>query len=286
MRHIRNLLLCLLSVGGTLQAEDVNGKVVDSVTGQGIPQARVTISLQARPDYPDSTNEINYLVLLSGPDGSFACRNVPEGKVWLIPQKAGYLREATATETEAPASVTLKLTRQARIHGKITDEEGRSPRVTLTLLPSEPKPHARADYSLSQEDGQFRLTGLRAGRYALLIEPRPDSYGRIYGLQSPGTIDLVPGQDAEIEVRIQQLPVYDVRWKITCASKPTASLRREARSESLPFVYDGQWDDQSNVLTFTGVPSGVYSLIAACPDSGERISTKLTVEAANVEGPR
>src|SRR5580658_4611518 len=134
--------LALASAGAVSAAHNSNeiaGRVIDAQSGEGIARARVELTIQLpRPDgkpFAESVNILNIL-LLTNADGTFGARNIPNSLVSLWAEGVGYLGDPFGPPTpdskaqidlldsQAPTTVTLRLTRQAVIEGRAVGPNG------------------------------------------------------------------------------------------------------------------------------------------------------------------
>ncbi|HMJ60320.1 MAG TPA: carboxypeptidase-like regulatory domain-containing protein, partial [Bryobacteraceae bacterium] len=93
----------------------VSGVVVNSVTGAPIPHALV------------QSTGAEQRVVFSGQDGRFQIEGIPQGTVFFIPQKPGFV----ALERHLPVKVgsdtslvTIKLAPESSIEGRVVDRDG------------------------------------------------------------------------------------------------------------------------------------------------------------------
>src|SRR3984885_8624772 len=103
-------------------AHTVGGEVVNSVTGEPIPRARVQVGTQQ--------------ATLTDHDGRFEFDNLSEDSAYASASKPGYFAEDTLVPAQG-RSITLRLIPEAIIFGTITDENGQpiqDLRVQISML--------------------------------------------------------------------------------------------------------------------------------------------------------
>ena len=138
-------------------AHTVGGEVVNSVTGEPIPRARVQVGTQQ--------------ATLTDHDGRFEFDNLSEDSAYASASKPGYFAEDTLVPAQGQ-SITLRLIPEAIIFGTITDENGQpiqDLRVQLSMLQVRNglrrwQPMQSTSTSV---EGKFRFAELQAGQYSL-----------------------------------------------------------------------------------------------------------------------
>jgi hypothetical protein len=246
------LIASLLALAGPqpLRAQDAatsgalytaRGTVVNSVTGQGVPHALVTLN--------------DEYAVLTGGDGQFSIDNVPAGIYGASVAKPGYLGIGSARNqsglpmhTRASrvrpisvgpdmTSVTIPLVPTATIAGQIslsTADPADGIRVSLyrRQLHSGHVQWEMAGSTRSRSDGSFRIGGLPPGSYMLATQASLDSpdpseasgqpvwgYPPAYypGVTDPGAagvITLGAGQQAEADIALTRQQFFPVTTTI------------------------------------------------------------------------
>lgn len=162
------------------QGYRVAGRVLDSVTGDPVPRA--TVSLLSR-DYQGAI-----VSAVTGPDGRFSFDNIPAGKHPLNASRRGY-RSAFYDEHENfnSAIVTgpgldtghleFRLAPGAVLHGTVTDDAGdpvESAQVLLFRTSSESGPRIRQAATTQTDDtGNYEFAGLPSGEYYVAVSGEP-----------------------------------------------------------------------------------------------------------------
>ena len=278
------LVLCLLSFSSAQQDASqlykLEGAVVNSLDGKPVPRALVQFAGRAA---------------LTGPEGEFSFEGVPAGKVQVMVTKPGYFRPGAkmggwssgrivdiAPET---GKIVLKLSPEAVIFGSVTgkgDEplEGASIQVFtyISVGGREQLVPARGNVR-TDEDGNFRIAGLSAGRYYVAVKAG-NATRRVLGAQTakageaypaivyyPGTTDLdaatpvnlIPGQRMEADFSVAVAPAFKFAGTVTATG--------EWKQVNPPMIVDdlgqvlftpAEFDSQSGTFQFHAVPAGTY----------------------------
>lgn len=148
-------------------AAELRGSVLDDATGEPIVDASVECYEWSPRHYG-----VNRRTVETDATGAFvATRLVGEAsvdlKVWV--SKPGYLRGEVVIERGAPrpaALAPIRLVRGCTIRGRILDASGR-PLDRVRVLTGGGK---GAHDTLTDRDGRFSFTGLRVGRYRIVVD--------------------------------------------------------------------------------------------------------------------
>jgi 5-hydroxyisourate hydrolase-like protein (transthyretin family) len=138
-------------------AHTVSGQVVNSVTGEPIPRARVQVGTQQ--------------ATLTDHDGRFEFDNVSEDSTYASASKPGYFAEDKLVPAQGQ-SVALQLIPEAILFGTITDENGQpiqDLRVQLIMLQVHNglRRWQPMQTTATGVEGNFRFAELQAGQYSL-----------------------------------------------------------------------------------------------------------------------
>ena len=157
----------------------IRGRVVDGVTGEPIPRARVRLMMAGVPQP----------VVMSGSEGEFVFQKLPAGSFSVGAEKATYLggrfpdesrtvrstmRPRRIADGEALDSVVVKMYRGGAISGRVLDPFGdpvEYASVTAMRVAPGGKPEARQG-TQTNDLGEFRLSRLQAGAYIVAVGPR------------------------------------------------------------------------------------------------------------------
>jgi Carboxypeptidase regulatory-like domain len=263
----------------------LTGSVIDSLTGEPIRHAAVQIS----------SAQISSMVLTDDA-GHFLVEGLPEGAVSLSVVKPGY-SQAEMGQAEAEVSrnappVVLKITPEGVIFGQVTTRDGQPLEGFRVRLVTQQNVEGRATLmdlpnpGQTNDDGEFRIAGLAAGSYYIVIdqsqETTPAQHGvpnareQIYGkVLYPGVSDfsaataleITPGQRSEANFSLSPEPVYAVSGEATGLGNllsPLTFMRKQGQEEDFiqPVnVQDGKFQ--------TKLPAGSYRVVASVSDGSE-----------------
>ncbi len=235
------LVLLFLVVGqapaqqGTGQEKpaSVEGTVVNSVTGEPLSRAHVTLTGTANPA-PKTYGA------LSGADGKFSIRSMAAGTYTVAAERVEFLTSRAApvkvSAGDARTDVLVKLTPTGAITGRVVDAEG------------EPLERVRVSASIGDDDaanattekkGEFRIGGLAPGKYRVYAKPPADDlpqeirtdgtaeihYRGTYFPNVPDTISAVRvsvaagSETGGIEIHLIRAPIVNLSGTIQGISK-------------------------------------------------------------------
>jgi hypothetical protein len=235
----------------------VSGSVISAA---GEPLRRVTVRLTPPPIVLGPSSEAPVSNLETGTDlqGNFSFDDVSPGRYMLSADRPGYLPAVysnarspvlTIRPGQKPNDILIKMTPQGIIAGKVVDEERESlPGVTVTVrltsAPGQPEGvELPGNTGTTDADGAFAIGGLRPGRYVVSVAAPPtvalpaksspvrtqeEAYVTTY---YPDATDLAQAAQVEVgagaqvrglELRLQRVPVFNVKGKIISAAKGEA----------------------------------------------------------------
>jgi hypothetical protein len=153
----------------------VSGRVVSAQTGEGIGGVSVQIAPRGRPGNQAAT---------TAPDGSFSFPSLFPGEYLLSAQKQAHQPaqqlpiRLKLEKDQSRTVVEIRLHRPGVITGRIKDAEGLpvvKTEVTAYRLtwPDGHQTLVSAGASQSDDRGEYRISGLPAGRYVLAAAPPP-----------------------------------------------------------------------------------------------------------------
>jgi hypothetical protein len=231
----------------------VTGVVLDDVTGDPVSKAVVLLD----GGYPPP--RLPYGVVTDR-DGKFSVPAVTPGTYTVKIQRAGYLSSpwglplnVAAGETLAP--VTLKITKQGIIAGRITPP-GQN-RVELWKVPAIPHETSALPSNpvLSEADGTFVIGDLRTGRYFLETPSRSLALDVIAGKEIRG-VELKPWSGPTFRIAgLARNPVPGKRMP-----NGFVSLVSKDPSGRLDFRRSARINPQTGAFAFASVPPGDYRI--------------------------
>ena len=253
----------------------VSGVVVNSVTGEPIPHALV------------QSTGAEQRVVFSGQDGRFQIEGIPQGTVFFIPQKPGFV----ATSRHAPihvgsdmSLVTIKLDPESSIEGRVVDRDGEAIEglniqcMHQTILNGR-KVWQTTGGGQTDETGNFHLQSLQPGSYLLRTNSQPlfpnfnfqasnDSlpqqaypphfYPDAADLSSAQPLVLRAGETARADFSIAPVPAFRVSGTASPAQGGIFGWVQSADGErNVPFMVDprtGAWHTAA-------LPAGSWSIL-------------------------
>jgi hypothetical protein len=293
--------VCCAQAPSTAQQKGSVSGTVASATGEPLKSA--TLRLQGQPSSGNSGVAAQPLAYSASSDaqGNFTFQDLEPGRYTLSSERAGYLRTTYSTSSNGPVAsldltsgqtltgIAIKMTPQALISGRITDEDGEpypNVRVDLTkwMYVGGQKRLQPSNVVNSNAEGVFAIGSLAAGSYyigatppsvppSLGIHPGPEeTYVTTYypGATDPASaiaVQVAAGAVARgIEIRLRKARAFRVRGKLVDlaggAAPANANLVLVPKDgPNLPgptpnaMVRDG-------TFVFAGVLPGVYILQA------------------------
>ena len=279
-----------------------SGHTLDA-KGEPLRKCTVTLRPMIASPKPNDPPPQPY-VSTSDAQGKFSFVNIDPGRYTLFAEHAGYLRTnygakrnpntqtilSLASGREV-GEITIKLTEQAVISGQIMDTDNDvAARAQVQLIQQRYSNGRRqpvtVSFAITDDQGEFRISGLAAGRYYLRVEPRPLNTMAAGGVAPstpaapeqrsvttfyPGALDLAAAAPLDLEAgqnvtginfRLQRSLVYHVRGKIADVTGDMSKVRAVLMPRQGPILImrndgviakDGTFD-------LDGVTPGSYSL--------------------------
>ncbi len=255
--------------------------------------------------------------------GNFVFEEVESGQYTLSAERTGYVRSGYPSLIKLDAgkrmtSVWLKLTPQAVISGRITDEDGDPfPNAHVSVLARTYSNGRKllqvAGDAVAGPDGGFAIGNLSPGRYYVSADaqtPRTSvapvqpgrsgpeaAYLRTFypGATEASTaviVQVIAGEDMRgIDIRMRKSPVFRIRGKILDTANGTAPARIPLSItpvDSIPIVETRQTIPVASdgVFEFDHLAPGVYVIqaLAGAPGTGLLGREVVTVGQENVDG--
>ncbi|HXG34430.1 MAG TPA: carboxypeptidase-like regulatory domain-containing protein [Bryobacteraceae bacterium] len=237
----------------------VEGRVVNAVTGE--PLRKVSLTLRRMAASADT------LIATSDQEGRFVFENVEPGTYQLIAERAGFLRQAYGSRSLPYAGTPIalsagqhlkelefKLLPQGVISGRVVDEEGEPvPQVqVMAVRPGRGRAGASLRGSaMSNDVGEFRISGLAPGRYLLRAMPMgrlrlfaetvrpgnpnvpeegflPTYYPSAPDPEGAAAVEVGAGQEVPgITILLRKGPLYRIQGRVVglTAERPASQVR-------------------------------------------------------------
>lgn len=303
-------LLCM-GIAGAQQAPDlppsagaVSGSVVNAVTGEPIPRALVQLSSDAAYS------------MLTDAEGKFEFRGVSASLSALTARKPGYFSSDDSRQGHGERSVAqissdgtpivIKLTPAAMISGRVASATGEPLenvpiKLTLQRVTNGHKQWEERGSTITDEDGEYRITNLAPGTYYLQAGPMfrtsfsrvSNNSGKGYPLQfypagldisSAAPVALGPGQRVSADWAMTAQPFYQVAGSLAGLppgrSYDVEFVSRSGQSLSVPVMLDTE-----KARFHARVPAGSYILRATSQaEEGQALTASQEVMVrANVD---
>jgi hypothetical protein len=303
MKRLLILLLWCVVALFAARAAEIAGRVIDAQTGDPIARAHVAIHLA-----PEGGPRAD-LTISSDASGAFSVSNLPGSSGQISGEKPGYVASTLPVVLSADPKavpVVLRLTRQAVIAGSVVDENGVGvPLAFVQVFRSAAVNGARqiqqVNGTQTDETGEFRIFGLTPGSYyvgANAFSPRvrnsskfayaPMLYPGVTDINAALLLDLQPGREDSITIRLPSVPAHVVRGQVVPAGRSGNFLLRPREPDRFPMSLNAGsgWDQKTGAFKISGVPAGAYILESTTQIDGRqrRAMTTVVVGDTDVEG--
>ena len=281
------------------QTSSVSGTVSNSVTGEPVAHAHVTL----RP-----SNSIKVFGAITAVDGRFSMSNIRPGRYTAYVDRYGYSSlDENGKMVELKAGKTLNdlalhLVPDAVISGRVLDANGVPVKTTVAAVSTRGMQYATTD-----DRGEFRIGGLRQGEYLIKAlsllqgefppEIRTDgtvetNYAVTYypGVTNAGSATAVqvrPGQETDgIEIKLVRLPILHI-------SGTVLNVPENLRSSTKVELTGGSGRQVVRIgpemrFTIWRIQPGHYQLFAECADTkGKYLHSapvEITITNTSIEG--
>jgi hypothetical protein len=169
------------SIGAENSAKcEVSGQVIHAKTREPIKRAQIDL-------FSASKGEVRYRAFTDS-TGRFAIENIPPGQYYLAISRYGYVTQSYGQDSFGSSGAVLALVEGRKItdlifrmtpwgviSGRVFDDEGQPfPDVEVVAMESRPSNGTRklfrTQYCQTNDRGEYRLYGLRKGRYYIRVE--------------------------------------------------------------------------------------------------------------------
>jgi hypothetical protein len=157
-------------------AAQTGGVVTNAVTGAPVPRAHLTMEGPAKYN------------VTAGADGRFSVTEIKPGLYSVAAEKTGFVASRRAERVEIKANIDktdidVKLTPTGAITGRVLDPDG-EPVQGFSVMAT-PR---YGQYATTNEKGEFRIGGLRPGRYRVMASHQ-DGTGERPEIRRDGTVE-------------------------------------------------------------------------------------------------
>lgn len=297
----------------------VEGTVVNSVTGEPVGHARVSLHSSPNPIKRGAIQRAYYAVTAA--NGRFVMNRLAAGAYFAYASNAGVLSHFGASVGNGSVScvlrdrdvksIILEVTPESVIRGRVVDGEGKPPmRLSVEAIgdfqgsPLEMGLHRAL--ATTNEKGEFRIHGLAAGRYRVRAaidyrgippESREDgssdgNYGPTY---YPGTLNESSAawlqanagrETSGVEIKLTEAPLLRVSGRVTSVPGGPVPIRVELLYQDSGFAGEARAAPDGS-FTLWRVQPGQYQITAYGGQPGRELRgfpMKIEVGKASLEG--
>ena len=259
----------------------IEGIVIDTRTGKGLPGVRVELTLAPTPPR-DVTRAVTDVA------GKFMLIGLSPGRYRLTASKPGYAK----AEIEDPSSpgaiiavapdqqiedVRVPLVPTSALSGRVIDPQGQAMSgVRVILLQPSYSPNGEVvlqpiGRALTDDSGNYRLFDLIPGRYHLLatgttgLSMVPTYYPGVSAADASVPLTMLPGiHVSNLEARLFNGEQYSIGMRLVSAAPLPDDLRFIVRERSdvftMPFFGSRTDTSQDGHYAVSGIPPGRYTL--------------------------
>src|SRR5579862_6310394 len=262
--RLRRLLCCTLSAAFACVAQNsrLGGVVTNSLTGEPVVRARVTLS-----------NDSRKYTALTDAAGKFSLENITPDSYQTTAERAGFKAipnpaDAITLNSGKPHdAIEIRMTPLGAISGRVLDPSGQ-PLDSVTVIASRGPNPSRRD--TTDETGHFQLGSLAPGKYRIRVEKaeppfppeiRTDGSVEVHYAATyyPGVLDAKSGSKVEVlpgietpGIEIRMVPVLSVWVHGTLDGVPPG-----AKIIDLSITTPGDWDSGPDTEV---APDGTFQL--------------------------
>lgn len=267
----------------------IEGTVADRVTHEPVPRAKIALVWPGgnRSGAADNSGHWSFT--------GIACARVAVSASRFGYLDSGYIGSPPLNfllSPDSPAHVSIELTPQSTITGKVVDENGDpvpGMRVVsyIARVVDGHRQLANAPQTVTNDIGQFRIAPLEPGRYTVCAEPamgqadyQEACYPAPLEAGSAASMRFAPGQENEIDFSLSRTNPVRVSGTLTgmpAGARSTVLLSRAGVTRAQPAMTAGVSPDGR--FAFTAVPAGSWILTAPPVTVEDRsLSARMPVE--------
>jgi len=275
-----------------------DGSVVNAATGEPIPRARVFEVRSQIGTMADNAGRWSFSGLMCGRGAVTATR---PGFLPGTARAAGDNMTGPLTLVSgSPAhNLVIKLTPQAVLTGRVTDESGDPfPGVQISAMSSVVSGGKRtvqpAQSTITNDLGEYRLAELKAGRFVICAQTPMAPPSETTATQDTcfpaapegGAVNAMAvfaGTETHVDFDLRQVHAVHVRGTVIGMppSRGAALTLRYRGALSRAYVARPAAIDPAGRFDVRGVPPGSYLLVVDYYDSGHRLMARVPVDVGN-----
>lgn len=222
------LMAVLAQLPGADQECSISGHVYSLSTGAPLKKVQVRLAGQG------VNARLSEAAVTTDAEGAFRFDHLGAGQYAVLADRNGYLSASPARVSCGSTDVSIKMTPQAMIYGKVVDDDGEP--VANAMVSVDRRTWIRGHRLLqtiqrtsSQADGSFVLGNLTAGNYYLSAKgnvrpPHGEAFVENFfpntpEMDSAAPISVAAGAEVRgLSLRVRTEHVYSVRGKVSNAS--------------------------------------------------------------------
>lgn len=271
---------------GDSERFELRGKVVNSLTGEGVPHALVQMYASGEK------------AVFSDDDGGFDFTDVPRGRFAVVARKPGFLNSQelrrgnpnpypAMVEVPQETEAVVKLTPEGIIYGRLLDEnqepiEDVNVQAQTWITQDGRRRLLGVANAMSDDQGDFRMAELSPGTYlvrfsarsggrpgnlAFLRTSEQQGYGTQFypGVADPALAEAIrvkAGAQVKIEQTLARQRVYEVSGVVRGAPANSGFGLNLTDSTGEPVQVRSQVNGRTGEFRLQGVPAGTYMLSA------------------------
>ncbi len=263
----------------------LSGTVVDALTGAPIRRALVALM------------GVQSQAALTDEGGKFRFENLAQGQAAIIAHKPGYTDLSAGSPTMVTiggdtSPLVLKLSPESAIAVKVTGEDGEGVEgLRVGVLGSQVEEGHRYwtqhGGGQTDEQGEYRLGGLRPGKYYVSAGPSSRlvghigddaqgndiGYGRVFypnasDLEGAAIVEVNPGKRTRLELSLSTVPLYRISGAVAGRMPAQPCHLRLVDSSGQDTGIRVWMNPATGLFRSQEVQAGFYTLVANCFDDG------------------
>jgi hypothetical protein len=282
----------------------VSGVVVNSMTGEPLARALV------------QSTGAEQKVAFTGQDGRFQMEGVPQGAVFFLAQKPGFVAPMTHTPVRVGSDtslVTIKLAPESSIEGRVTDHDGEAIEGLTVECMYQAIMNGRKTWqdtggAQTDETGNFHFQALRPGSYLLKTSAQalflnfnfqasdtslpqqaypPHFYPDAADLSSAQPLNLRAGETARADFSIAPVPAFRVSGTVSPAQGGT--FGRVQSTEGAQLSNGFMVDPRTGAWHTPPLPAGAWNIVLESrrgPDFAYYAEQSVNITSSDIKNVR